>query len=294
MRNEPEMDARLLRHMQVHSMVLTNKLAANSGSYHSNSLEDALKGIAAAGFQYVELAAIRGVVEHVPLNANDSTIAEINRMIAGAGLSAISLSGHSDLTTDVGIKDGVLALALCERLGITIMNTAVGGPFNDDEDENAFLKGIDDFADQAARRGVKIGVEIHGTLTGTGEKTRKLIEKVNHPNVGINYDTANCEYFAGVRAEDDLRDALPLIVHCHIKDTTGGYRTWNFPAIGQGRIDFQNLLGQFSAAGYSGPFSVGLEFQGEPYPTLSEINRAMKQSHEFLTALGLGKDDRRS
>src|SRR5262249_27411236 len=170
--------------------MLRNKLAANSGSYHSNSLEDALKGIAAAGFPYVELTAIRGVVEHVPLNANDSAIVEINRMIAEAGLSAISLSGHSDLTTDTGIKDGVLALDLCERLGITIMNTAVGGPFNDDEDETGFLKGIDDFADQAARRGVKIGIEIHGTLTGTGGKTRKLIEKVNHPNVGINYDTA--------------------------------------------------------------------------------------------------------
>jgi L-ribulose-5-phosphate 3-epimerase len=275
-------------------MISRNKLAANSGSYHSNSLDEALRGIAAAGFQYVELTAIRGVVEHVPLNANDSGLAEIKRMIAGAGLRASSLSGHSDLTTGAGIKDGLLALDLCERLGITIMNTAVGGPFNDDEDESAFLKGIDDFANQAARRGVKIGIEIHGTLTGTGEKTTKLIEKVNHPNVGINYDTANCEYFAGVRAEDDLRHALPFVVHCHIKDTVGGYRTWNFPAIGQGRVDFQNLLAQFDAAHYSGPFSVELEFQGEPYPPLSEINRAMKQSHEFLTALGLGKDDRSS
>src|SRR5262249_49515061 len=162
--------------------MLKNKLAANSGSYHSNSLEEALRGIAAAGFQHVELTAIRGVVEHVPLNANESTLAEIKRTITREGLTAISLSGHSDLTTAAGIKDGLLALDLCERLGITILNTAVGGPFNDEENESAFLEGIHDFADQAAQRDVNIGIEIHGTLTGTGEKTRKLIEKVNHPN----------------------------------------------------------------------------------------------------------------
>jgi L-ribulose-5-phosphate 3-epimerase len=272
-------------------MSLPNQLAANSGSYHSNRIEDALSGIAKAGFRYVELTAIRGVVEHVPLDANESRLGDIKTMLSAEGLTAISLSGHSDLTTPDGLKDGVLALDLCERLGMRILNTAVGGPFNDHEDEEAFLRGIHPFAEQAAERGVRIGIEIHGSLTGDGQKTRKLIEKVNHPHVGINYDTANCEYFSGVRVEDDLCHALPYVIHCHLKDTVGGHRTWNFPAIGKGRIDFQNVLGQFEAAGYTGPFSVELEFQGEPYPPLEIIDEAMKQSYEFLNKLGLDTHD---
>lgn len=173
------------------------------------------------------------------------------------------------------------------------MNTAVGGPFNDREDEGAFMGGIHQFADQAAERGVNIGIEIYGTLTGDGEKLRTLIQRVNHPNVGINYDAANCEYFAGVRAEDDLHHALPFVIHCHLKDTVGGYHVWNFPAIGQGRIDFRNLLSQFEAAEYRGPFSVEIGFQGEPYPSLAEINRAMKQSYQFLKQLGLATSNHR-
>jgi L-ribulose-5-phosphate 3-epimerase len=272
-------------------MRLTNQLAANSGSYHSNRIEDALKGIAKAGFRFVELTAIRGVVEHVPLNASAGRLGDIENMLAAEGLTAISLSGHSDLTTPDGLKDGLLALDLCERLGTRIMNTAVGGPFNDQEDEEAFLRGIHPFADQAAKRGVRIGIEIHGSLTGDGQKTRELIEKVDHPHVGINYDTANCEYFSGVKVEEDLCHALPYVIHCHLKDTVGGYRIWNFPAIGKGRIDFRNVLGQFEAARYAGPFSVELEFQGEPYPPPEIINEAMRQSYEFLNKLGLDTND---
>lgn len=101
-------------------MTLRNPLAANSGSYHSNRLDEALRGIAEAGYQYVELAAIRGVVEHVPLEANSRVLSEIKDMIAAEGLTAVSLSGHSDLTTLEGRKDGLLALDLCERLGIPL------------------------------------------------------------------------------------------------------------------------------------------------------------------------------
>lgn len=38
--------------------------------YHTYSLEEALEGIAAAGFHYVELSAVRGWTEHVPLEAD--------------------------------------------------------------------------------------------------------------------------------------------------------------------------------------------------------------------------------
>ena len=39
-------------------------------------------------------------------------------------------------------------------------------------------------------------------------------------------------------------------------------------------------------AGYAGPYSVELEFQGEPWPSLDDVNEAMRRSYEHLTALG--------
>ena len=41
-------------------------------------------------------------------------------------------------------------------------------------------------------------------------------------------------------------------------------------------------------AGYRGPYSVELEFQGEPWPPLAGVTDAMRRSREHLNGLGLG------
>ena len=77
----------------------------------------------------------------------------------------LSLSGHSDLTTKDGLKDGLRAVDLCERIGIEIMNTAIGGHYSESEDEEAFMGNIHELADYAAARDVLLGIEIHGEIT---------------------------------------------------------------------------------------------------------------------------------
>ena len=108
-------------------MPLSNRLGGHSNSYHTYSLEEALEGIAAAGYKFVELSAVRGWTEHVPLEADAGALGAIHRMMNRLGLIPLSLSGHSDLTTKDGLKDGLKAVDLCERMGIEIMNTAIGG-----------------------------------------------------------------------------------------------------------------------------------------------------------------------
>lgn len=264
-----------------------NRLGGHTNSYHTYSLEQALEGIAAAGFKFVELSAVRGWTEHVPLDADEKTLGNVQRMLNRLGLIAVSLSGHSDLTTKEGLRDGMRALDLCERLGIDIMNTAVGGHYSEEEDEAGFMANINDLAGAAAAKHITVGIEIHGDVTGTGQKAAEVIEKIGRDNIRLNYDTANCEFWGGARAEDDLKYALPYLAHCHLKDTVGGYRVWNFPAIGKGHVNFDNLLRQFKRGKYNGPFTVEIEFKGEPWPSLQAVNKAMKDSYQALAALGL-------
>ena len=79
-------------------------------------MEEALEGIAAAGYKFVELTAVRGWTEHVPLEADAKTLGSIQRMLNRLELVAISLSGHSDLTTKDGLALGLKALDVCERM----------------------------------------------------------------------------------------------------------------------------------------------------------------------------------
>lgn len=268
-------------------MKLKNRLGGHTNSYHTYGLEDSLKGIAAAGFRFVELSAVRGWTEHVPLDADAKTLGKIQRMLHQLDLVPVSLSGHSDLTTKDGLQDGLRALDLCERLGIDIMNTAIGGHYSEQEDEAGFMANINQLASYAADRDITIAIEIHGDITGTGQKAVPVIQKINCSNVRINYDTANCEFWGGAEAEDDLPYAMPYLAHVHLKDTVGGYRNWNFPAIGKGHVNFKKLLRMFKRGGYTGPFTVEIEFQGEPWPSLADVNKAMKQSYKHLADLGL-------
>jgi len=269
-------------------MRMPNRLAANTSSYMPYRLEEALAGIAAAGYRFVEVAAIRGVIEHVPLDADAKTVGRVQRLLNDHALTPVALSAHSNLTAARGVTDAYRGLDLCERLGIPIMNTAVGGPEDrHPEDEAAFLRNIGGLAEYAAERDVTITLEIHGELTATGRKSRELIEKVNRPNVRINYDTANCEYFGGVRAEDDLPYALPCVALSHLKDKVGGLRVWNFPALGRGHVDFGKLLRMLRRGGYTGPYSVEIEFKGHPWPPLDVVDRAMRASYKYLNRFGL-------
>ncbi len=268
-------------------MAYKNRLGGHTNSYHTYSLEEALEGIAAAGYKYVELTAVRGWTEHVPLEADAKTLGNIQKMMKKLGLAPISLSGHSDLTTKDGLKDGLKALDLCEKMSIAIMNTAIGGHAGQDEDEDAFMANIHGLADAAAKRNIRLGIEIHGDITRSAKAAIPVLARIKRDNVLINYDTANVEFYGGVKAVDDLPAALPKLVHVHLKDKRGEGKIWDFPAIGEGHVDFKRVLDIMAKGGFTGPMSVEIEFKGDPWPPLAEVNRAMKASHDKLASLGL-------
>ncbi len=262
---------------------MENPLAGHTNSYHTYSFEEALTGIANAGFAHVELTAVPDWTDHVVLNGTD----EVKRMLDGYGLTPVSLSGHSDLTTRDGLDHGVKAVRWAARYGIPIVNTAVGGHASQEESESGFLANIDELADAAEAEGIVVALEIHGDIMASGEKTVPLLEKIGRESIKVNYDTANCEYYGGVKAVDDIPKIAPYLAHVHLKETTGGKGVWNFPAVGEGSVDFAGVLRVLDEAGYTGPYAVEIEFQGEPWPPLEEVDRSMKSSYDHLRSLGL-------
>jgi len=259
-------------------------LAGHTNSYHSYSFDEALAGIAGAGYKGVELSAVPGWTEHVDLDGDPASVRE---KLHGYGLEAVSLSGHSDLTTRDGLEHGIKAVRWAAAYGLPVVNTAVGGHQSADENESAFLDNVGELADAADAAGVVVALEIHGDIMASSDVTIPLIEKIGRDSVKVNYDTANVEFYSGDLAVDDLPKITGQLAHVHLKDTTGGKGNWNFPAIGDGHVDFGRVLEILRGAGYSGPYSVEIEFQGEPWPSLDEVNAAMRRSREHLNALGL-------
>jgi L-ribulose-5-phosphate 3-epimerase len=264
-------------------MRFQNRLAGNTNSYHSYGLNQALEGIAEAGFKYVELSAVRGWTEHVPLDADSEALGRIREALEVNRLDPVSLGGHSDLSTREGMQRGLKALDLCERLGIGIMITAAGHEGGGD----SFLANIRRLADRAAVNNIMLAIEVAGDMAPTGAAAANVVERVERSNVFVNYDTANVEYYGGVRAVDDLPEIVGRLGHVHLKDKRGGKGVWDFPAIGEGHVDFPAVLEILANGGFTGPMSVEVEFLNDPWPPLADVHRAMRSSYERLSLFGL-------
>ena len=266
---------------------MADRLAVSTNSYHSYLLEEALAGVAGAGFTSVELSSVPGWTEHVQRQSTSEQLDQLKDLLAANRLDAISLSGHSDLTTDEGVEEFKHSIRIASYLGIRYVTTSTGGHDASsagtiDEQRSAVVPRIQLLADHAAQSGIEICLETHGGLSATGALAAKLIEAIDRPNVGINYDTANVIFYGKTRPETDIVAAAPFINHLHIKDQIGGPGVWNFPAIGTGEVDFVPVFQALTDVRFAGPCSIELEFQGEPWPSLDDVRDALVKSLAFL------------
>ena len=264
---------------------MQDRIAGHTNSYHTHSFEDAIKGIAAAGYELVELSAIIGWTEHVRLTED---VTDVRRKVESAGLRAVALSIHSDLTTDEGVRYGIDGIRWAAEYGLELVTTAIGGHAGKKEKEQDFLSRVGELAAAAEHAGVTVALEIHGDIMATGEATKPLIEQIGSPAIRVKYDTANVEFYGGRRAVDDIHHVLPYLVNMDMKDHIGGKGVWNFPPPGSGTIDFRKLLTILDAAGYTGPMVVEVEFAGEPYPSVADVTAAMRSGREHLLACSEG------
>jgi sugar phosphate isomerase/epimerase len=266
---------------------MADRLTGLTNSYHSYSLEEALDGIARAGFTSVELTSVPGWTEHVRRDADDAEIQRVQALLDKHGLTAVSFAGHSDLVSDEGVKEFRKALNIARKLGITKVTTSTGGHDASsagslDDQRKAFMQRIGPLADEAAADGIDICLETHGGLLATGAMSKALIEEIGKPNIGINYDPGNVIHYGDTRPETDLPKAVDRVLHMHVKDQIGGVGVWNFPQVGTGEVDFASLFKTLDAAGFDGPCSIEIEFQGEPWPSLEEVDRAMAESYKYV------------
>jgi sugar phosphate isomerase/epimerase len=263
-----------------------DRLAASTNSYHTYSLEQALDGIAKAGFKSVELTSVPGWTEHVRRDATEEELAYVKELLAKNGLQAVSLSGHSDLVSESGIAEFRKALKIAQKLGIKYVTTSTGGHDASsagslEEQREKFMTNIRPLADEAKAMGIEICLETHGGLLATGEISKKLIEDIGKDNIGINYDPGNVIFYGGVRPEEDIQKSADAVAHMHVKDQIGGPGVWNFPPTGTGEVDFTKIFAALDKAGFNGICSVEVEFQGEPWPSLDDVNAAIKTSYNF-------------
>lgn len=272
-------------------MTEVREIGVSTNTYHKFELDEALKGISKAGFNYVELTSVMGYTEHiVPENMKERDIATLRDQLDGYGLTVLAISGHSDLTTKDGCDHLRAVIELAGKLDAKVVNTGISMQEDpeaglSEEAERSFYENIEDLGDFASANGVNIGIETHDFLK-TAHQGSEILSNIESDSVGLNYDTGNVIFYGGVSPEEDIKNLKSEDFTCmHLKDKLGGKGEWNFPALGEGEINFGPVFAWLDSIDYRGPVSVEIEFDGSEEETLQEVNEAVRNSYEFLEGL---------
>jgi sugar phosphate isomerase/epimerase len=266
---------------------MDNIIGASSVIYDPFGAEEAFKSVAANGFKFIEVTYLKGFAENIVKRPEDISKKDIEDMLAMAknyGLSIYAFSVYEYIISENAVDKFKKIIDVANSLGSHTIITDTGDAKEGESDKiDLFYKNIAEIAEYASSNDTNICFEIHGGLCSTGRQGVEIVKKIDHPNIKLNYDTANVIYFGGERPEEDIVGLWPYFGFMHLKDKAGRDPEWNFPAVGDGNIDFKKIFEEIKD--YSGPISVEIELT-EGKHSLQEVNGAFKKSYDFVKSLG--------
>jgi len=251
------------------------KLGCNTVLFGAVDLETALDQIAFAGYQYIELAAIAGMCEHLSL---DSDPPQVKGLVADRGLTATAIEAA---TTDAERLERIFDLA--RALDIDIVNIGSGGKSDDEETTKASIAHIRDLAKLAGDHGVRLAVKPHvGQAIYNGATAMRLMDEVSEPALGLNFDPSHL-----FRADEDPAEIAhrwgSRILTSHFRDCASRERQVGPPPTqipGRGIVDIPATLAALHSVGYDGPLN--LEVIGAKDYTLAQASSVAAEAHGYL------------
>jgi sugar phosphate isomerase/epimerase len=143
-------------------------------------------------------------------------------------------------------------VATCIGARVLVVHPGADIPYDEPRDVRLkyAVEVLRQVADAAGERSIKVAVEPMplSEIGNTIEEIFAVIEGINRPNVGINFDTNHL--FPPEEIPDLIRQCGSLILSVHISDQDGQERHW-MPF--EGKIDWQQVLLALAEIGYEGP-----------------------------------------
>ncbi len=262
------------------------KLGVNSVLFGKFDFAVAAKHIKAAGYDGVEVSAIKGMCEHLVLTDWRDQARLVRSIAHDHGLELLSM--------EVAALDPErleLAFEACAAAGIPIVNVGPGGASDVEEDFMRQTDLIAAMADRAGAFGVTLCCKAHvgGAIYNT-PTTLRALDKIRSPSFGLDMDPSHIH-----RAGEDPAPALKAVIertrHIHIRDCKGRGPSPGAPqmqACGRGDIDLHAYCRSMVEGGYDGP--VVLEVIGAGELDLPAVSIIAAESYGYLNAVlkGLG------
>jgi sugar phosphate isomerase/epimerase len=248
----------------------------NTVIFGMTDLETALQHVAWSGYEYVELAAIAGMAEHVSLQSDASQVKDL------LAVNNLTVTAMEAATTDQDRLSGLFKVAAA--IGVPLVNIGSGGTTGDEGSVKASIVLIRELAKMAGDAGVKLAVKPHvGQAIYNAATGLRLMEEVTEPALGLNFDPSHL-----ARADENPAEVAPRwagkFITSHFRDCPvrvpgpPGAPEQQIP--GRGALDLVDILQALKNTRYDGP--VNLEVIGTKAYSLSRAVVVAAESRGYL------------
>lgn len=257
------------------------KLGVNSVLFGGYDFASAARHIKLAGYDGIEVSAIKGMCEHLDLDRWQQQADDLKAIVADNGLQFLSME-----ETALDEERLEKAFEAGAEIGIPIINIGPGGKSDVEEDFVRQTDLIIKMSELAEKYGVTLCCKAHvgGAIYNT-PTTLRTMKKITSPGFGVDMDPSHI-YRAGEDPASALKDVIARVKHIHIRDCKGRGPAPGAPpmqACGRGDIDLFAYCQTMVDGGYDGP--VVLEVIGANQFDLPQVSIIAAESYGYLNAI---------
>lgn len=250
------------------------KFAFSTNAFRRYSLLEAIKIIAALGYDGIEIMA--DVPHAYPLHLTEGELREIrgtlhhNHLLI-SNINAFMHHADGDTYHPTWIeKDSALrrkrvdytlhCIDLAAKLGAATISTEPGGPLEGlsrQEGMEYFLEGLAAIEERARERGIRVLIEPEpGLLIENSSQFLELFRQLDSTVFGLNFDIGHffCVGEDPVELVTELADAT---CHFHLEDIAASREHYHL-LLGEGAVDIPGVLDRIAATDYEGFVTVEL------------------------------------
>ena len=209
----------------------------------------------------------------------------LRKRLADHALTATSFQARCDITQADAVDAMQPQLEACAAFDVKICFVSIKAG---DADRAVVWERLRAIGDVARDLNVTVAMETHPDLITNGTVAAETMAAIDHPNVKVNFDTANIHFYnENVTAVGELKKIIEQVAAVHLKDTNGQYKTWHFPALGAGVVDFPEIFRLLFERGFNGPYTMELEgIEGVELDEPGQLNY-IADSVNYLNRIGV-------